>query len=518
MFPPSRKFETPPALSKVIADFLVVNTSLVFALVASWIRSTEAADDTILMVEARLAVAQYLHLFLPLSLIFPAAFFISGMYKSHAEWPLGRRVMVLLRGVALGLILFIPVSLFFLPGSSLGSRSLILFCVTLAGLLFSARLGEWALLKSSRPAELQKKSLSTEDRPVLVIGGAGYIGSTLVEKLLRSGRRVRVLDSLVYGDGALRGVINHPRFELMVGDCRNLRSAIRAVDGVESIVHLAAIVGDPACAQEHQTALQVNYAATRLLVEVAKGHGIERFVFASSCSVYGASDVLLTESSPLNPISLYARTKVDAEKALLDASDRSFRPTILRLATVFGLSSRPRFDLVVNLLTAKACQQHSITIFNGEQWRPFIHVSDVADGLMKVLAAPLEVVGGVVFNLGDARLNYTLADVAKTILASFPEATIERSATTDRRNYRVSFDKVHNALGFECAKTLADGIQEIRAAFAEGRILDYTSYQYNNQKFLEVAGSPINQEENDESVMAAFSSPKELARAMTAAS
>jgi nucleoside-diphosphate-sugar epimerase len=518
MFQPSPKSAAPPALSKVVADFLVVHTSLVFALVASWIRSTEAADDTILMIEARLATAQYLHLFLPLSLIFPAAFFLSGMYKTHLGWPLGRRVVVLLRGVAFGLLVFIPVSLFFLPISSLGSRSLILFCVTLAGLLLSARFGEWALLNSSLSAERQTKETNAEDRPVLVIGGAGYIGCVLVEKLLQSGRRVRVLDSLVYGDGALRDVINHPRLELMIGDCRNLQSVIRAVDGVESIVHLAAIVGDPACAQDHETALQVNYAATRLLVEVAKGHGIQRFVFASSCSVYGASEDLLTEESPVDPISLYARTKVDSEIALLEASDRSFRPTILRLATVFGLSSRPRFDLVVNLLTAKACQRHPITLFNGEQWRPFIHVSDVADGLLKVLTAPLEKVGGMVFNLGDGRLNYTLTDIAKMILASFPEATIEHSAAIDKRNYRVSFAKVQAAIGFDCAKTLSYGIDEIRAAFAEGRILDYASYQYNNQKFLEVAGSPINQEEDDESVMAAFSRPKELARAMTAAS
>jgi FlaA1/EpsC-like NDP-sugar epimerase len=251
MFQPSPKSGKPPAVSKVVADFLIVHTSLVFALVASWIRSTKAADDTILMSEARLAIAQYIHLFLPLSLIFPAAFFLSGMYKNHADWPLGRRVMVLLRGVALGLILFIPVSLFFLPESSLGSRSLILFCVALAGLLFSARVGEWALLNTSRSAEVQKREVSAEDHPVLVIGGAGYIGSLLVDKLLRSGRRVRVLDSLVYGDGALRDVINHPNLELMIGDCRNLQSVIRAVDGVESIVHLAAIVGDPACAQDH---------------------------------------------------------------------------------------------------------------------------------------------------------------------------------------------------------------------------------------------------------------------------
>lgn len=508
----------PPAISKIVADFLVVHTSLVFALVASWIRSTEQANDAILMAEARMAISQYLHLLLPLSLIFPAAFFLSGMYKDHTSWPMARRAIVMLRGVAFGLIVFIPVSLFLLPESSLGSRSLILFCVALFALLFSARLGEWALLNTSNAARVSKEEGSPEDRPVLVIGGAGYIGSLLVEKLLRSGRRVRVLDSLLYGDGALRDVVNHPRFELMVGDCRNLQSVIRAVDGAGSIIHLAAIVGDPACAQDHQTALEINYSATRLLIEIAKGHGIERLVFASSCSVYGASDSLSSETSAVHPISLYAETKVDSEKALLDACDASFRPTILRLATVFGLSARPRFDLVVNLLTAKACQQHPITVFNGEQWRPFIHVNDVAEGFLRVLNAPLETVGGQIFNLGDARLNHTILNVAQTIASLFPDARVEFGTVTDRRNYRVSFDKVRKAINFECSKTLADGIREIRDAYAEGRILDYNNYQYNNQKFLQVAGSPVNQEESDENIMAAFSRPKQLVRTMTAAS
>ena len=520
MSQPHNKSGKPLAVSKVVADFLVVHTSLVFALVASWIRSTEQANDAVLMAEARTAIAQYLHLLLPLSLIFPAAFLLSGMYKDHTDWPLARRVIVMLRGIAFGLIVFIPVCLLFLSESSLGSRSLILFCVALFALLFSARLGEWALLNTSKSTKVKEDESSSnlEDRPVLVIGGAGYIGSLLVEKLLRSGRRVRVLDSLIYGSGALRDVIYHPRLELMVGDCRNLQSVIRAVDGAGSIIHLAAIVGDPACAQDHQTALEINYSATRLLIEIAKGHGIERLVFASSCSVYGASDTLSDETSAVHPISLYAETKVDSEKALLDACDASFRPTILRLATVFGLSARPRFDLVVNLLTAKACQRHPITVFNGEQWRPFIHVNDVAEGFLRVLSAPLETVGGQIFNLGDGRLNYTITNVAETIASLFPDATVECGAVTDRRNYRVSFDKIRSSVNFECSKTLTDGIREIRDAFAEGRILDYNNYQYNNQKFLQVAGSPANQEESDENIMAAFSRPKQLVRSMTAAS
>lgn len=502
----------PPPVSRSFADFLLVHAALVVALVASWIRSSHSGNEIVAINEAHYAIRQYLHLFLPLSLIFPAALYASGVYKDHSQWNLNRRVIALLRGIAIGLAGFVSISLVFLPGSSLGSRSLALFCLTLVLMLVITRLGELAIVAGLRTPELEEVALEAADLPVLVIGGAGYIGSALVPKLLASGRRVRVLDSLVYGDAALRDVMDHPNFELMVGDCRNMQTAIRAASGVESIVHLAAIVGDPACAQEEQTALEVNFAATRMLIQIAKGQGIKRFLFASSCSVYGISDEVMTEESTTNPISLYARTKVDSEDALLAASTPEFQPTILRLATVFGLSARPRFDLVVNLLSAKACQGDPITVFNGEQWRPFIHVDDVAEGFKQMLTAPLPTVGGKIFNLGDARLNYTLTDVANTILEIFPGASVVHSAVTDRRNYRVSFDKISAAVGFKCTKTISDGVREIQAGFASGEILDYTSFQYNNQKFLLMSGSPLNQEEEDETLMAAFARPKPLAQ------
>lgn len=507
------KAPAPPPISRSFADFLLVHAALVVALVASWIRNSHNGNEIVAINEAHYAIRQYLHLFLPLSLIFPAALYASGVYKDHSRWNLNRRVIALLRGIAIGLVGFVSISLLFLSGSSLGSRTLALFCFVLVLMLVVTRLGELAIVAGLRAPELEEAAPQAEDLPVLVIGGAGYIGASLVPKLLAAGKRVRVLDSLVYGDAPLRDVMDHPNFELIVGDCRNMQTAIRAATGVESIVHLAAIVGDPACAQEAQTALEVNFAATRMLIQIAKGHRIKRFIFASSCSVYGISDDVMTEESPKNPISLYARTKVDSEDALLAAATTDFQPTILRLATVFGLSARPRFDLVVNLLAAKACQGDPITVFNGEQWRPFIHVDDVAEGFKQMLAAPLEVVGGKVFNLGDARLNYTLTDVANTILQIFPEASVVHSAVTDRRNYRVSFDKISTAVGFKCTKTISDGVLEIQAGFASGQFLDYTSFQYNNQKFLLMAGSPLNQEEEDETLMAAFAQSKPLAHA-----
>jgi nucleoside-diphosphate-sugar epimerase len=226
---------------------------------------------------------------------------------------------------------------------------------------------------------------------------------------------VRVLDSLLYGDMAIRELLNNPRFRLQVGDCRNIQSVVGALNGVRSVVHLAAIVGDPACDQDRRSAREINYAATRMLLEIAKGNGVERFVFASSCSVDGATASLMDKKSKVVPMSVYAETKVDAENALLQGATDSFHPTILRFATVFGHSPRPRFDLVVNLLTAKAYKDGIITIFNGEQWRPFIHVDDVAKAVLCVLTSPQELVSGEIFNVGDSRLNHTLTEIAQKI-------------------------------------------------------------------------------------------------------
>jgi nucleoside-diphosphate-sugar epimerase len=195
---------------------------------------------------------------------------------------------------------------------------------------------------------------------------------------------------------------------------------------------------------------------------------------------------------------------VDSERVLLQARSESFHPVILRFATVFGNSHRPRFDLVVNLLTAKAQQEGTITIFNGQQWRPFIHVDDIAQGIVTVLNAQEGVISGQIFNLGDSRLNYTLADVAEKIQEQFPNTVVEHVENSDRRNYRVSFEKIKNQLGFQADFRLEDGIAELKKAFEQGTIPDYRDVAYNNQRFLQNAGPSEIRNTVDSEVMAAF--------------
>jgi nucleoside-diphosphate-sugar epimerase len=249
-------------------------------------------------------------------------------------------------------------------------------------------------------------------------------------------------------------------------------------------VHLGELVGDPACALNERLTLEINLAATRMLAEVAWGYGIKRFIYASSCSVYGATEQVVDEKSDLNPVSLYARAKVGCERALAELGE-DFNPVILRLSTVFGLSYRPRFDLVVNLLTGQAVSGSDITIFGGTQYRPFVHVTDVARAILRCLEAPLHLVKGQTFNVGSDTQNHSLRDVGKMIYGLVPESKrVRYDPGEDRRNYRVSFAKIRDQLGFECKVGLERGIRGLAQALRSGEIGDYTSARFSNHKTL----------------------------------
>ncbi|HLY18364.1 MAG TPA: NAD-dependent epimerase/dehydratase family protein, partial [Bryobacteraceae bacterium] len=386
------------AAPRILADFLVVHASMLLALAISVTYRTARGNG----VEAQHLISGFRHYYMAffwlLSPVFPVVFLCHGFYTHSRTYAGRQKAWVILRGVTLAVMLFFAADFLLFKLQSTG-RSVALPFVALAGCgLCLAR-----LLKASLERRFVRRPVTggaAKAKWVLVVGGAGYIGSLLVERLLRSGYQVRVLDSLLYGGEPLSHAMRHPNFELLRGDCRNIQDVVKAVRGVDSIVQLAAIVGDPACEQDHTSALEINYAATRMLIEIAKGHGVSRLLFASSCSVYGAADVEVDEQSEARPVSFYGRTKVDSERALLESLTDTFHPTILRFATVFGLSYRPRFDLVVNLLSAKAAQDGVITIYNGDQWRPFVHVRDLVEAVALVLESPARTVAGQIFNVG----------------------------------------------------------------------------------------------------------------------
>jgi nucleoside-diphosphate-sugar epimerase len=316
---------------------------------------------------------------------------------------------------------------------------------------------------------------------VLLLGGAGYLGSVLVRELLAAGRCVRVLDSFMFGEQSLDEVRSHPHCELVRGDVRDIGMVVRCMNGCDAVIHLAAIVGDSACDENEQLAGEVNRAATRMLTEVALDCGVRRFLFASSCSVYGASESFADETAAVNPLSMYAEMKTESERILLGSRSARFAPTILRLSTLFGLSPRMRFDLVVNLFVARAVFLGSITIANGAQWRPLMHVGDAARVFMAVLEAPREQVSGEVFNAGSTGLNVRIEELGRAVADEIPAIVIQTVASEDRRNYRVAFNKIRERLGFNCRRTVAYGIQEIYGAIRTGLIRDFTTAKFNNQ-------------------------------------
>jgi len=428
----------------------------------------------------------------------------SGLYTYVRPYPTMAKLRRFAAVVFLSLAIFMTANFLVVHNRNAVGRSVAVAFGALAFLgLVGIRAGK-ELLFGRESAEQAARSKAAEQGPVLVIGGAGYVGCWLVRRLLEEGKRVRVMDNAVYGLEAIRGLLKHPRLEYQDGDCRNIQDVVKAMRGVSSVVHLAAIVGDPACEIDRKTTVEINYAATRMLVEIAKGYEVERFLFASSCSVYGATDELMDENSTVEPISLYGETKASSEQALLEAATDGFHPVVMRFATVFGLSNRPRFDLVVNLLSAKATQEGVITVFNGDQWRPFIHVKDIAEAIILLLRAPLQEVSGQVFNVGDNRLNHTLREVAAIIQQVIPNTRVEEVQNADRRNYRVCFDRIETRIGFRCLHKIEDGVREVKAAFDSSQIDSYRNVRFSNLVSLRESGFPGNKTAIDDGVMAAF--------------
>jgi len=310
---------------------------------------------------------------------------------------------------------------------------------------------------------------------VLVTGGAGYLGSILSQNLLSKGYKVRVIDKLWFGNEIIKKFHGNENFELVNEDIRNLVETVRAMKDVDAVIHLASVVGMPASNIEPKTSEEISYLASKNIAELCQLHEIGTYIFASTCSVYGAQpNNLITEKSRVSPMDPYARLKYLSERAI-GWLNRS--PTILRFGTLYGLSPRMRFDLVINLFIAQAIQDGEITVHGGNQYRPFLHVQDAADSIIFALEKNLDGVYNVISE------NMTILEAAKRI-KKLTDCKVKISEDiTDERNYRVSGDKI-KIFGFSASKNLEFAFKEIKDALDRGEITDYKNAIYNNFKWL----------------------------------
>jgi nucleoside-diphosphate-sugar epimerase len=332
------------------------------------------------------------------------------------------------------------------------------------------------------------------ERHVVMTGGAGYIGSLLTSELLRANYRVTVLDSLLFGGESLVPFLHHPNFHFVKADVTEPRAVKDSLkDGwskPDAIVHLAAIVGFPACqAVGKQVAWRYNVESTKSVFGQAVDLGVERFVFSSTYSNYGLTPdgKPVTEESPLHPQSLYAETKIAAEEFLLTQRDAACTPLIFRFATLYGISPRTRFDLIVNQFVLEAFTRRQLIIYQRGYSRSFVHIRDVVRGVMMGLEAEREKICGEVFNLGTDEGNYSKDDIVRLVLKRIPETIVEYKDLTfggDMRDITVSFEKIKRVLGFETTLDVDDGIRELLFALKTGIIRNPTDEKYRNAQFI----------------------------------
>ncbi len=329
---------------------------------------------------------------------------------------------------------------------------------------------------------------------ILVTGGAGFIGSLLTGELLRQGYLVTVIDELLFGGDSLVAYLNHPNFRFAKHDVwepRTLRVALKDDwPTPEAVVHLAGIVGFPACqAVGRQVAWRYNVEATERVYQQAVELGIQRIVFASSYSNYGVSagGGPVTEESVLNPQSLYAETKIAAERYLLAQADNACAPLLFRFATLYGISPRTRFDLIVNQFVYEAFTKRQLLIYQRGYSRSFVHVRDVIKGIILGLQAEEGKIRGQIYNLGTNQGNHTKDEVVALVLKRLPETTVQYKDLTfggDMRDITVSFDKIQTQLGFETSYTVDDGVREVLNALQTGLIRNPGDQRYRNAQFI----------------------------------
>ncbi len=323
---------------------------------------------------------------------------------------------------------------------------------------------------------------------ILVTGGAGYVGSGLLKELLIKGFNVTCIDNLMFGGESLLDIWHNKNFTFINCDINN-REQIDTVflkNNFDSVIHLAAIVGDPACQLYSKLAKKTNWESSKYLIDRSRVSGVSKFIFASTCSNYGKMDdpeAYVDENSNLAPVSLYAELKVKFENYMLNEIKKSndFSPTSLRFSTVYGISPRMRFDLTVNEFTKDLTLGKELVIFGEQFWRPYCHVKDFSNAFVTVLNSPKKKVAYNVFNVGDTKENYTKQMIVNEIKKVLPNSKIKYvKKIDDPRDYKVNCDKIKNELGFKISMTVPDGIKEIQKIIKENLIKNPEDQKYYN--------------------------------------
>jgi len=324
---------------------------------------------------------------------------------------------------------------------------------------------------------------------VLVTGGAGYVGSRLVPKLLEAGHGVTVLDLYLYGEQALANVRGHARLSEVRGDLRDPVAVAHAMRDIDAVIHLACISNDPSFELDPEVGRSINYDCFPGLVQAAKEAGVSRFVYASSSSVYGVKkEERVTEELSLEPLTDYSKYKAMCEEVLMEAREPGFEVLVLRPATVFGYAPRLRLDLSVNILTNHAVNNRVIRVFGGAQVRPNIHIEDMVDLYLQTMTLAAEKVDGKVFNAGY--YNQTISEIADAVRGVVgPDVKIRVEPTNDHRSYRIDSSLIKRELGFEAKNDIAYGVRELCGAFSGGLIPEPMSDpRYYNIKTMQLVG------------------------------
>ena len=327
-----------------------------------------------------------------------------------------------------------------------------------------------------------------ENKSILVTGGAGYVGSGLLRELLAQGCNVTCVDNLMFGGESLLDILHNKNFTFIKCDINDYEklNIIFNKNNFNSVIHLAAIVGDPACKIYSDLAAKTNWTSSKWLIEKSQSAGVSEFLFASTCSNYGKMDdpeAFVDENSILAPVSLYAELKVKFENYMLNEIKKSdkFTPTSLRFSTVYGLSPRMRFDLTINEFTKDLALGKEVVIFGEQFWRPYCHVKDFSNAFITILKAPKEKVAYNVFNVGDTSENYTKKMLIDEIQKVLPKSKIKYvKKNDDPRDYRVNCDKIKNELGFKISMKVPDGILEIKRLIEDKLIKDPEDQKYYN--------------------------------------